>query len=137
VRAHNGRIGRGALAGGPRALVDRNHVGLAEVVSGDSRINTLQIEIDDRCFTLLALYQRVAVDLRTIVSALKINDDLERVGDLVVNLGEAAQRYVLHPPVKPLIDLPRMGELALKMLREALDAFFEGRERGAGGAKAG
>jgi phosphate transport system protein len=106
-----------------RALIDRNHVVLADVVSGDSRINKLQIEIDDRCFKLLALYQPVAVDLRTIVSALKINDDLERVGDLVVNLGEAAQRYLLHPPVKPLIDLPRMGELALKMLREALDAF--------------
>jgi phosphate transport system protein len=106
-----------------RALIDRNHVVLADVVSGDSRINKLQIEIDDRCFKLFALYQPVAVDLRTIVSALKINDDLERVGDLVVNLGEAAQRYLLHPPVKPLIDLPRMGELALKMLREALDAF--------------
>ena len=106
-----------------RALVDRNHVALADVVAGDSRINKLQIEIDDRCFTLLALYQPVAVDLRTIVSAIKINDDLERVGDLVVNFGEAAQRYLLHPPVKPLIDLPRMGELALKMLREALDAF--------------
>jgi phosphate transport system protein len=81
------------------------------------------MEINDRCFTLLALYQPVAVDLRTIVSALKINSDLERVGDLAVNVGEAAQRYLLHPPVKPLIDLPRMGDLALKMLREAIDAF--------------
>jgi phosphate transport system protein len=106
-----------------RALVDRQSDVLADVTSGDSRIDELQIEIDDRCFKLIALYQPVAVDLRTIVSALKINDDLERVGDLVVNLSEAAQRYLLHPPVKPLIDLPRMGELALKMLREALDAF--------------
>ena len=106
-----------------RGLVDRNHALLADVVSGDSRINDLQMEIDDRCFKLLALYQPVAVDLRTIVSALKINSDLERVGDLAVNIGEAAQRYILHPPVKPLIDLPRMGELALKMLREAIDAF--------------
>jgi phosphate transport system protein len=106
-----------------RALVDRQPDALADVTSGDSRIDDLQIEIDDRCFKLIALYQPVAVDLRTIVSALKINDDLERVGDLVVNLSEAAQRYLLHPPVKPLIDLPRMGKLALKMLREALDAF--------------
>jgi phosphate transport system protein len=73
--------------------------------------------------TLIALYQPVAIDLRTVVSALKINTDLERVGDFAVNIGEVAQRYLLHPPVKPLIDLPRMGELALKMLREALDAF--------------
>src|SRR5262245_29565019 len=106
-----------------RALVDRNHESLAEIIGGDSRINDLQIEIDDRCFTLLALYQPVAIDLRAVVSALKINADLERVGDLAVNIGEAGQRYLMHPPVKPLIDLPRMGELALKMLREALDAF--------------
>jgi phosphate transport system protein len=107
-----------------RALVDRNHARLADVISGDARINELQMEIDDRCFTLLALYQPVAVDLRTIVSALKINADLERVGDIAVNIGEAGERYCLHPPVKPLIDLPRMGELALKMLREALDSFI-------------
>ena len=106
-----------------RALVDRNHEVLADVISGDSRINELQMEIDDRCLTLIALHQPVAVDLRTIVSVLKINADLERVGDFAVNIGEAAQRYLLHPPVKPLIDLPRMGVLALKMLREALDAF--------------
>ena len=65
------------------------------------------------------------MDLRTIVSSLEINSDLERVGDLAVNVGEAAQQYLLHPPVKPLLDLPRMGELARKMLREALDAFVE------------
>jgi phosphate transport system protein len=106
-----------------QALVDRNHAVLADVIAGDSRVDELQMEIDDRCFTLLALYQPVAIDLRTIVSALKINADLERVGDLAVNIGEAAQRYLVHPPVKPLIDLPRMGHLALKMLREALDAF--------------
>lgn len=106
-----------------QALVDRNHALLADVIAGDSRVDELRIEIDDRCRTLLALHQPVAIDLRTIVSALKINADLERVGDLAVNIGEAAQRYVLHPPVKPLIDLPRMGHLALKMLREALDAF--------------
>jgi len=106
-----------------QALVDRNHQMLADVIAGDSRLDELQVEVDDRCFTLLALYQPVAVDLRTIVSVLKINADLERVGDFAVNIGEAAQRYLLHPPVKPLIDLPRMGDLALKMLREALDAF--------------
>jgi phosphate transport system protein len=65
----------------------------------------------------------VAGDLRTVVSALKINDDLERVGDLAVNVAKAAQRYLRHPPIKPLIDIPRMGTLALKMLREAIDAF--------------
>jgi phosphate transport system protein len=106
-----------------RGLVDGDHDSLVDVIAGDSRIDDLQIEIDDRCFTLIALHQPVAIDLRTVVSALKISADLERVGDFAVNIGEAAQRYLLHPPVKPLIDLPRMGELALKMLRESLDAF--------------
>jgi len=65
----------------------------------------------------------MAADLRVIVAAVKINTDLERVGDLAVNIGEAGKRYLQHPPVKPLIDIPRMGELAQKMLRDALDAF--------------
>jgi phosphate transport system protein len=68
-----------------RVLVHRNHELLADVVTGDSRIDDLEIEIDNRCFRLIALYQPVAVDLRTIVSALKINADLERVGDFAVN----------------------------------------------------
>jgi phosphate transport system protein len=106
-----------------RALVDRDHQALADIIAGDSRIDNLQIDIDERCFTLLALHQPVAVDLRTVVSVLKIGADLERVGDFAVNIGEAAQRYFRHPPVKPLIDLPKMADLALKMLHEALEAF--------------
>jgi phosphate transport system protein len=109
-----------------RGLVDRNHQLLADVVAGDYRIDDLQMEIDNRCFTLIALHQPVALDLRMLVSAPRISADLERVGDLAVNISEVAQRYLLHPPVKPLIDLPRMADLALKMLREALDAFVSG-----------
>src|SRR5918993_1460337 len=90
------------------ALVERDDALLADVIGGDARINAYQIEIDKACFTLLALYQPVAVDLRTVVSSLKVNDDLERVGDLAVNIAEAGQRHLAHPPVKPLIDLPRM-----------------------------
>ena len=109
-----------------RGLVDRNQPLLAEVIAGDSRIDDLQMEVDNRCFTLIALHQPVALDLRTLVSAPRISADLERVGDLAVNISEVAQRYLLHPPVKPLIDLPRMGDLALEMLREALTAFVSG-----------
>ena len=97
-------------------LVDR-------IVSGDEPINALHIEIDDRCFKLLALHQPMAADLRTIVAAVKINTDLERVGDLAVNIAEAAKRYLQHAPVKPLIDIPRMGDIAQGMLRDSLDAF--------------
>src|SRR5262245_38356181 len=106
-----------------RALVDRDQATLTSVIAGDARIDTLEVEIDARCFTLIALHQPVAIDLRTVVSVLKISADLERVGDFAVNIGESAQRYLQHPPVKPLVDLPRMADLALRMLHEALEAF--------------
>ena len=106
-----------------RGLMERDHAPLDSVLSGDEPINDLHMEVDDRCFKLLALHQPMAADLRVIVAAVKINTDLERVGDLAVNIAEAGKRYLQHPPVKPLIDIPRMGELAQKMLRDSLDAF--------------
>jgi phosphate transport system protein len=106
-----------------KGLVDRDHDMIARVMTGDEPLNNLHIEIDSRCFTLLALYQPMAADLRTIVAAFKINTDLERVGDLAVNIAEAARRYSSHAPVKKLIDIPRMATIAQSMLRDALDAF--------------
>jgi phosphate transport system protein len=106
-----------------QALVERDMAAVERVLAGDMAINQLHIEIDGRCFKLLALYQPMAVDLRAIVSAVKINTDLERVGDLAVNVAEAVQRYMRHPPVKELIDIPRMAEIAQMMLRDALDAY--------------
>ena len=106
-----------------RALVEGDRDAIDRVLSGDLAINQLHVEIDDRCVKLLALHQPMAVDLRAIVSAVKINNDLERVGDLAVNIAEAAARYMTHPPVKPLIDIPRMALIAQGMLRDALDAY--------------
>jgi len=106
-----------------KALVNRDRDLIARVLTGDDPLNQLHIELDNRCFTLLALYQPMAVDLRAIVAAVKINTDLERVGDLAINIAEAAQRYVGHAPVKKLIDIPRMANIAQSMLRDALDAF--------------
>ena len=106
-----------------KGLVDRDRDLVARVLTGDGPLNALHIEVDKRCFTLLALYQPMAVDLRAIVAAVKINTDLERVGDLAINIAEAARQYVVHPPVKKLIDIPRMATIAQRMLRDALDAF--------------
>jgi phosphate transport system protein len=106
-----------------QALVDRDFADVDRLLVGDEPINELHIEIDNRCFKLLALQQPMAADLRAIVAAVKINTDLERVGDLAVNIAEAAKRYTMHPPVKKLIDIPRMGEIAQVMLRDALDAY--------------
>jgi phosphate transport system protein len=106
-----------------QALVERNGGLVERVLGGDGPINRLHMEIDSRCFKLLALHQPMAVDLRSIVSAVKINTDLERVGDLAINIAEAVKRYMRHPPVKELIDIPRMADIAQRMLRDALDAY--------------
>jgi len=108
------------------ALVARDVHLIEQVESGDGPVNALHLEIDSRAFRLLALRQPMATDLRAIVAAIKINTDLERVGDLAVNVAEAVRRYLLHVPVKQLIDIPRMGELAQSMLRDALDAYVRG-----------
>jgi phosphate transport system protein len=105
------------------ALVDRTVDVVDQVQAGDEPINRLHMEVDNRCFKLLALHQPMAADLRAIVAAVKINTDLERVGDLAVNIAEAVRRYLLHPPVKQLIDIPRMADIAQRMLRDALDAY--------------
>ena len=105
-------------------LVNRDATSLERVIRSDEDVNRLQMELDNRCFKMLALHQPVAVDLRLIVAAMKINDDLERVGDLAVNIAEAGLRYIRHAPVKPLIDLPRMAEIAGGMLRDAITAFI-------------
>ena len=106
-----------------QGLVARDGSMFDRVLVGDEPLNQLHVEIDNRCFRLLALHQPMATDLRAIVAAVKINTDLERVGDLAVNIAEAGKRYITHAPVKQLIDIPKMGDIAQAMLRDALDAF--------------
>lgn len=107
-----------------QALVDRNASLANQVIEGDGEINRFQVEIDDRAFKLLALHQPMAVDLRSILAALKINTDLERVGDLAVNIAEATARYLGDPQVAPILgDIPQMAELARAMLHDALDTY--------------
>ena len=108
-----------------QGLVTRDPALFEKVLLGDEPVNQLHIEVDRRCFRLLALHQPMATDLRAIVAAVKINTDLERVGDLAVNIAEAGTRYIAHPPVKKLIDIPQMGDIAQAMLRDALDAFVK------------
>jgi phosphate transport system protein len=108
-----------------QGLVSREIAAIEAVVEGDEPINRLHIEVDNQSLRLLALHQPMATDLRAIVAAVKINSDLERVGDLAVNIAGAARRYADHPPVKPLIDIPQMGEIAQRMLRDALDSYVK------------
>src|ERR671911_753667 len=106
-----------------KGLTDRDHALIERVLHGDAPLNNLHIEIDNRCFTLLALYQPMAADLRTIVAAFKINTDLERVGDLAVNIAEAARRYARHASVKKLMEIPRMSTIPRTMLLDPVEAF--------------
>ncbi len=105
------------------ALIHRRLDESEAVIAADKEVNDLQIEIDDRCLKLLALQQPMATDLRLITSAMKINADLERIGDQAVNIAENTIKLLPQPPLKPLIDIPRMADIAEKMTRDALDAF--------------
>ena len=108
------------------ALRRRDPALAQQVFDDDKVIDRLEIEIDERCINLLALRQPMAVDLRFITAALKISNDLERVGDHAVNIAGNAQRLCGEPSLKPLVDIPRMADMAAGMLHDALDAFVRG-----------
>ena len=108
-----------------QALVHRREEEAHRIIASDKEINDLQMEIDDRCLKLLATQTPLAVDLRLITSAMKINADLERVGDQAVNIAESVLVLIPQPPLKPLIDIPRMATIAERMIRDALDAFVK------------
>jgi phosphate transport system protein len=105
------------------ALVRRAEPLVQEVLAHEEEMDLLCIEIDDRCFTLLALQQPMASDLRFLVAAIKINSDLERIADQAVSIALRGQSLITQPEVKPLIDIPRMATLAQEMVRKSLDAF--------------
>src|SRR5919108_2013716 len=106
-----------------KALVTREEALIQAVLAHEEEMDLLCIEIDDRCFTLLALQQPMASDLRFLVAAIKINSDLERIADQTTSIALRAQSLITQPEVKPLIDIPRMARLAQDMVRKSLDAF--------------
>lgn len=106
-----------------KSLVDRDS-SLAEVIiERDHEVNRLDVDIDDLCIKLLALHQPAGRDLRFITTGLKITTDLERIGDMAVNICERALELNQEPQLKPYIDIPRMARIAQRMIRESLDAF--------------
>ncbi len=105
------------------AVIHKDKGAADEVFRNEKRINEIEIEIDEFATNLLALQQPMAADLRLIVAALKINTDLERMGDLSVNIAERAQSLMSAPVVKPMIDIPHIAVLVQSMVRKALDAF--------------
>jgi phosphate transport system protein len=107
-----------------RALVQKDEALAKKVIEEDEdKVNKLEIEIEDAAINLIALQQPEASNLRTLVMFIKANNDLERIGDHAENIAQAARFLVVRPPVKPLVDLPRMADQAIGMLKDSLDAF--------------
>ena len=109
-----------------QALVQRDAALLAEVRAMEQQVNQLHVEIDETCLELIALRQPAATDLRFIAAAMKIIVDMERIGDQAINITERAESLLAVPPLKPLIDIPRMADIAQEMLKAALDAYVNG-----------
>ncbi len=106
-----------------QSLTDQNLELADQVVADDDRVDDLEINIERRCLTLLALQQPLAGDLRTVSTALKIITDLERMADHAVDIAKVTRRIASEPLVKPLVDIPRMATLAAHMVRSALNAY--------------
>jgi phosphate transport system protein len=107
------------------SLTERDPDRAQQVLVNEARINQLEIRIDELATRLLALHQPMAGDLRFLTAAIKINNDLERIGDLAVNIVERSLSLISQPPVKPMIDIPRMARLAESMVRNSLDSFVK------------
>lgn len=108
-----------------RCLVERDEAVGNVVLEQDGEVDRLEIEIDEQCHLVMVRHQPTAVDLRFLVAVMKINNDLERMGDSAVNIVQSATNLHKEPPLKPYIDLPRMSELARGMVRDSLDAFVQ------------
>jgi phosphate transport system protein len=108
---------------GIKALVDREESLVQAVLAHEEEMDLLCIEIDDRCFTQMALRQPMASDLRLLVASIKINSDLERIGDQAVSIALRARSLIGQSQLKPLIDIPRMAGIVQEMVRASLDAF--------------
>ncbi|MBE3597350.1 MAG: phosphate signaling complex protein PhoU [Limnochordaceae bacterium] len=106
-----------------QALRDRDRQLATQVIDDDDLVDRLEVDLEERCIRLIALQQPLAGDLRTIGTVLKVITDLERVGDYATNIAEVAVRLAREPLFKPLIDIPRLAEMAQRMLRQSLDAF--------------
>jgi phosphate transport system protein len=106
-----------------QGVVEKNEELAQQVLRNEARDNQLEIEIDDMAIGLLALQAPLAVDLRLITAAIKINNDLERMGDLSASIAQSALALIREPVIRPMIDIPHIAGLAQSMVRKALDAF--------------
>ena len=107
-----------------RALIERNEALVAEATAKENQVNALQIEVDEMAVRLTALQQPVGTDVRFLFMASRINTELERIGDQAINICENLHHVLQAPPLKPLVDIPIMAQLAQKMVRDAISAMI-------------
>ena len=111
------------------AMMERDVALCDQVIRGDQPIDAMELEIDDQCIRLLALQHPIARDLRFVAASMKITIDLERLGDIAVNIAKKTKRLVGMPLLKPLVDIPRMAEMSQSMVKDSLNAFVRGDEQ--------
>jgi len=121
-----GGLAERAISNAIDALVKRDTPLAEKTVGEDEKINKMELLIDEWCLKLLALHQPLAADLRFITSAMRINVELERIGDLAVNIAERVVSLNQESQLKPYIDIPRMAEITKNMVKDVLDAFVNG-----------
>jgi phosphate transport system protein len=109
--------------GAIRGLIERDAVLARTIIENDRLVNTLDVEVDENCLRLLALQQPTARDLRFVTTAMKISSELERISDLAENIAERAIELNEEPQLKPYIDIPRLANWTIRMLKDSLDAF--------------
>jgi phosphate transport system protein len=107
------------------ALKNRDEKLSREVISSDNELDELELLIDDKCVTLIARIQPMAADLRFITTAMKITTDLERMGDLAVDVAQKNLELITMPLLKPLIDTPKLADIAMRMIGESIDTFVK------------
>ena len=107
-----------------QAVQERDDTRAQSVIAADTEIDLREVDLEEECLKVLALYQPVASDLRFIVAVMKINNDLERIGDLAVNIAERARYLAYHAPAVSSFDLSTMAAITREMLRKSLDALI-------------
>ena len=113
------------LANAVHALVQRDSEGAERVIRDDLEVDRIEEQVDELAVRVLATRQPMAVDLRTVVMALKISNDLERIGDYATNIAKRVKRINVHDPIKPFITIPLMAEICRAMVKDVLDAYVE------------
>ncbi len=121
---HMGGLAKEMIALAVKSLEQRAADYFSKIYENEKMVNDLHMEMDDRCLKLIALYQPAGEDLRFILAVIKINSDLERIGDQAVNIAQNTAILLKHPQLgRRLLDIPRMADLAREMLKDSLDAF--------------